>query len=266
MIPNFNLFGKEISPYMIAAITGVLVILYFTDKSAKKQGLDQIHMLYMILFSFIGVIIGGHILYGITNWQAIVYTLQNLHTLDSLPAFLERIARIFGGSVFYGGLIGAVFVSFLYLKHSRLPIGPYADAAAPAIPLFHFFGRLGCFLSGCCYGIPWAHGFVYAHSMVESANGIPRFPVQLVEAFCNLLLFFVLYGCLKKGVLKNRLLAVYFSVYPVYRFALEFLRGDEYRGFVGPLSTSQFISLLLLLAAGGFWLWTVCRKRKLRDQ
>lgn len=261
MIPNFNLFGKEISPYMLAALAGVFVILYFTLKIAKKRGLDEIHMLYMTLFSFIGVLLGGHLLYGLTNLKIIVYTFQNLYEIDSFSAFIERAALIFGGSVFYGGLIGAVIVSFIYLKRNKLSIGAYSDAAAPAIPLFHFFGRLGCFFSGCCYGVEWAHGFTYHYSLIGSANGVPRFPVQLVEAACNLLLFLLLYGCLKKGMLKNKLLAVYFSVYPVYRFLLEYLRGDAYRGFWGPFSTSQVVSLLLLLAAGTFWLYTAYKAR-----
>lgn len=254
MIPNFHLFGKEISPYMLAALAGVFVILYFTWKIAQKRGLDQIHMLYMMLFSFIGVLLGGHLLYGLTSLKAIVYTFQNLHEIDSFGAFIERAALIFGGSVFYGGLIGAVIVCFIYLKRNQLPIGAYSDAAAPAIPLFHFFGRLGCFLSGCCYGVEWEHGLTYHHSLIGSANGVPRFPVQLVEAGCNILLFFIMYGFLKKGTFKNRLLAVYFSVYPVYRFLLEFLRGDEYRGFFGPLSTSQTISVLLLLIVSVYWI------------
>lgn len=253
MIPNFNLLDKEISVYMLSAVVGVFVILYFCWKSAQKRGLDEIHMLYMILFSFIGVLVGGHVLYGITNMPLIIDTLQNLLQFESFGAFFQRLGLIFGGAVFYGGLIGAILVCFAYLKRNKLPVGPYSDVGAVAIPLFHVFGRVGCFLSGCCYGIIWEHGFVYHHSLVEAANGVPRFPVQLVEAGCNLLLFAVLFACLKKGWLKNRLLAVYFSVYPVYRFLLEFLRGDEYRGFLGPLSTSQIISILLLLAAAFYW-------------
>lgn len=254
MIPNIELFGKIITPYMLLALTGVLVILFYTQRLGKRHGLDEIHILYMLLFSFIGVFVGGHLLYSITNLPLILYTFRNLHALDSFWAVIERFAMIFGGSVYYGGLIGAVSVCFIYLKRNRLPIGPYSDVAAPAIPLFHFFGRLGCFLSGCCYGIEWEYGLTYHYSLAESANGVPRFPVQLAEALLNLGLALFMYRCLKKEKLKNRLLALYFSVYPVYRFLLEYLRGDEYRGFLGPLSTSQIISLALLLIVGLYWI------------
>lgn len=256
MIPNIELFGKTITPYMLLALTGVLVILFFTQWVGKKRGLDDIHILYMLLFSFIGVLVGGHLLYGITNMQLIVYTLSNLQELDSFWAVIQRLALIFGGSVYYGGLLGALAVAFVYLRRNKLPMGPYSDTVCIAIPLFHFFGRMGCFLSGCCYGIQWEQGFVYQYSLAVSANGVPRFPVQLVEAVLNLLLFFVMYGCLKKGCLKNRLLALYLTVYPVYRFVLEFFRGDAYRGFLGPLSTSQIISVGILVCVVAFW--SVC--------
>lgn len=253
MIPNFSLFGRVISVYMLTALIGVLVIVFFGQYLAKKRCLDEIHMLYMLLYCFAGALLGGSILYGIINLELIGYTLQNLQQIDSFSALWERLVLIFGGSVFYGGLIGAVGAAFLYLRRNALPIAPYADIGAVCIPLFHFFGRIGCFLSGCCYGVEWEHGIVYHYSPVASANGIPRFPVQLVEAGFNLLLFLLLYRCLKKGKLQNRLLAVYFCTYPVCRFLLEFLRGDEYRGFIGPLSTSQFISLLLLLCVCVYW-------------
>lgn len=265
MIPNIELFGKTITPYMLLALTGVLVILFFTQRVGKKRGLDDIHILYMLLFCFIGVLIGGHLLYGITNMPVIIHTLSNLQELDSFWAVIERLAQIFGGSVYYGGLIGALLVAFIYLRHNKLPVGPYADVASLAIPLFHFFGRLGCFLSGCCYGIQWEHGFVYHHSLAQSANGVPRFPVQLVEAVLNLALFFLMFRCLKKQRLKNRLLPLYLTVYPIYRFILEFLRGDEYRGFLGPLSTSQVISVAIMLAISVYWTISAVKSHRNRQ-
>lgn len=260
MIPNIEFLGKTITPYTLLAIAGVLLILFYSQHIGKRRGQNEIHILYMLLFSFIGVLVGGHILYGITNLPLLLDTFRNLQTLDSFKAFIERFVLIFGGSVYYGGLIGAVSVCFIYLKHNRLPMGPYFDVVAPAIPLFHVFGRLGCFLSGCCYGIEWEYGPTYHYSLATSANGVPRFPVQLVEALLNLGLAIIMYRYLKKEQFKNRLLALYFSVYPVYRFLLEYLRGDAYRGFVGPFSTSQLISLALLLTVSVYWITSFIKR------
>lgn len=253
MIPNFVLFGKVISVYMITALVGILAILYFTYRTAQKKGLDEIHMLYMMLFSMIGVGIGGHLLYGITHLEHFIWILTHWQTISSLQEFWNHIVYIFGGSVFYGGLIGAIVVVSLYIKKHRLNRGAYSDIAVVSIPLFHTWGRLGCFLSGCCYGIPWEHGFTYAHSAVDSANFVPRFPVQLVEAGLNLGLFLLLYSLLRKNRLRGHLLHLYLLIYPTYRFLLEFLRGDDYRGFLFGLSTSQIISLILFIISAVSW-------------
>lgn len=254
MIPNFELFGKTISVYMITALVGFLLILYYTYRTAQKRGLDEIHMLYMILFSAIGVGVGGHLLYGITNLKQFVWLMGNLWNLPSWRTFWDYLMLIFGGSVFYGGLIGAILVSFAYLKRNHLDSGAYRDIAATAIPLFHTFGRIGCFLSGCCYGIPWEHGFTYRYCAIESANFVARFPVQLVEAGLNLGLFFLLLHFLNTNRFKSHLLHLYLLIYPTYRFLLEFLRGDEYRGFLLGLSTSQIISIGLIVISAATWL------------
>ena len=261
MIPNINILGKEFSAYLILALVGVLVVLWFTKKMAEKHNLDDYRMLCMVLWAAVGVLIGSHMLYGFTMFDRIVYTFQNLHEIDSFMAFINRAVEIFGGAVFYGGLIGGVLVAFMYLRRHKLSIPDYGDAASPAIPLFHFFGRMGCFLSGCCFGVEWEGGVVYHYSMIEICNGVPRFPVQLIEAILNLLLFVLLLWMLQKGKMKGKLLPLYFSIYPVYRFILEYFRGDEYRGFLFGLSTSQLISVILLIIVAVYWIANAVKKK-----
>lgn len=95
-------------------------------------------------------------------------------------------------------------------------------------------------MGGCCYGIPCKYGFV----MKESPN-VTRFPVQLVEAGFEILIFLLLL-CLEKHN-KKQLLNCYLLLYAPVRFVLEYFRGDEIRGVWGFISTSQIISLLLVL-------------------
>ncbi len=251
MIPIFEIFGKEFSAYMLTAIIGYLVIIYVMFKLAIKNKLDEYHMLYMILFSAIGVLIGGHMLYGITNLNLIIDMIKNIGKISTFKELIDNLTLIFGGSVFYGGMLGAVAISYLYVKRNNLKASEYLSLAVIAIPLFHFFGRIGCFLSGCCYGVEWKHGIVYHYALVEAANGVPRFPVQLVEAAFNILLFFVLLHIYNKGKGKTKTIYVYFIAYPLCRFILEFWRGDEYRGFLFGFSTSQIISAILILATVG---------------
>lgn len=248
MIPNFEIFGRTFSAYMILALIGYLTALFVTVEIAKRHRLDEVHMLYLLLYSAIGILLGGHILYGITNIPLAVKIVSNIDAIKTFKDFIDSVITLFGGSVFYGGLIGAVFTAYIYIKKNRLEMQEYFNTAILAVPLFHFFGRIGCFLSGCCYGIEWAGGIVYSHSAIEAANHILRFPVQLVEAAVNIILFIIMLTLYRRLKYKHLIAHIYFTVYPLCRFFLEFLRGDEYRGFLFNLSTSQIISVIILTA------------------
>jgi prolipoprotein diacylglyceryltransferase len=89
---------------------------------------------------------------------------------------------------------------------------------------------------------------------------VNRFPVQLLEASLNLLLFAFLVILLKKGVMKGNLMWIYGSIYPVIRFFDEFLRGDAIRGFVFGLSTSQWISIFVFVLSVTMIIIRVCKK------
>lgn len=247
MIPMFTFAGKTYSPYMFAALAGVLVTLFYTMHLAKKHGYDEIRVLYMLLLAFGFGLIGAHIMYGVVEWRNLVLVLRNLDQIDSFDTFIQAFGAVFGGAVYYGGIITAILVGYLYLRRSGPEREPYHDLGAVSIPLFHGFGRIGCFLAGCCYGVPWSCGITYHYALGEEANGVPRFPVQLAEAALNFLLFLFLRRLFVKGKMKGKLMNLYLIIYPIYRFLLEYLRGDVYRGFVGPFSTSQFVSLLLIV-------------------
>lgn len=259
MIPNFFIMDKEISAYMICALIGVFACLFVNYFLALRSGKDEVEMLIMTLVAFTGSLVGAHLLYGITNFPMIVSLIDNFDKVESFSMLWKALTVIFGGAVYYGGLIGALVSGFIYMKCKKLDLGAYSDIGILGVLMFHFFGRIGCFLSGCCYGKEWEHGITYHYCAIESANGVPRFPVQLVEAAVNLILFITLYIIFKKGMAKGKLLAIYLVTYPVCRFILEFFRGDEYRGFLFGLSTSQIISILLFVPA---LIWLIKPKKQ----
>lgn len=256
MVPLIQFFNRTISIYMIVSLIGVLVCLWTAVWLAKNNGMDEIETLFMSLFAFGAVVIGGALMYGITQFDSMVLFFKNLFTLRfaSFDDFLTQAQTVFGGSVFYGGLIGAIVTIKLYCKKKKLGSG-YLDIAAICFPLFHFFGRIGCFLGGCCYGIESKFGVVYHYSLAPGANGVSRFPVQLIEAVFNLGLALTFYFMFRKKKLQGKLIHVYFYAYPIFRFADEFLRADAYRGFLWGLSTSQWISVFLLIANTVTLLW-----------
>ncbi len=261
MFPGFDLFGKFISSYTLMALLGIFAAGIFAMFQYNKKTGDYYPMLVTLLFSAVGVGAGGCILYGITNIKYWPIFLK----ISNFDEFIQAVSYIFGGSVFYGGLIGGMIVAAIIIKRNKYPSEEITDCAAPAIAMFHCFGRVGCFLGGCCYGVESDFGFIYHNSLIESANGVRRFPVQLVEAGFELILFFLLWYLLKKGKGKGILFGIYLLIYPIGRFILEFFRGDGYRGFIFGLSTSQFISIFVFVFAIGFILLKKVIKPKNRS-
>ncbi len=247
MFPSFNLFGKEIGMYAVCAIIGAFVSGLFCLNCAKKRNIDVDDTLIVLLFGALGAMIFSHLLYGITNLGSLFKYLSENGAPTSFKTVINLLTFTFGGSVFYGGLIGGLIVGTIAVKVKKMNLNAVSDIAAPTIPLFHIFGRIGCFFGGCCYGIPWEHGITFINSPNTAANGVARFPVSLFEAGINLLIFIFLMICLKKEFFKDKLIYIYLIIYPIARFFIEFLRDDEIRGHVLALSTSQWISIFLLL-------------------
>ncbi len=246
MFPYITVFGRVFTLYMIMSLIGIFVAGIFMCRLTKKRGLDDNDTIVLLLFSAIGVLLGGHILYGITNIKYIPY----IFSAESFKEFVNAVTLVFGGSVFYGGLLGGLLAGAITIKLKKHEFAVFSDMAAVVIPLFHAFARVGCFLSGCCYGIESKFGFtVHNNTLVEGINGVSRFPVQLLEAILNVLLFLLLWymynRSLTSNALKGKIMPIYLLLYSVIRFFDEFLRGDEIRGFLFGLSTSQLISIIL---------------------
>ena len=161
---------------------------------------------------------------------------------------------------FYGGLIGGCIGVIVYARFFKENTVKLAEAFVPAVPLFHVFGRIGCFLAGCCYGILWDGplGVTFTKSIV-APNGISLLPIQLIEAGANVITFVIL--LVFKGKLKKPLqnFGLYLVIYSIERFVFEFFRGDLARGAFLNVSTSQWISLILLPV--GFMCWQLSRRK-----
>lgn len=249
-----------ITSYAVMTLIGVLVTIFYMMRLARKQGHDEFRVLYIELLAFAGAFFGGHLMGAVVEWRSVVDFFRHIGSFASFAEFRSAALLAFGTSVFFGGLILALILTAIYICKTEKVRAPYFDMTAVGIPLFHGFGRLGCFFTGCCYGQPWEHGIGYAHPLTNAPAGVPLLPVQLIEAVLNFLLFFLLRRLFLKKLGRGRLLLVYLIVYSSYRFVLEFFRGDKVRGFVGTLSTSQFIALLLIAFASVCWI--VLAKKK----
>ncbi len=163
-----------------------------------------------------------------------------------------------GGFIVYGGIMGGFGAAVLYCRAKGYPFLAYFDLLAPSLALAQGFGRIGCFLAGCCYGREThaAWGVVFPAGCI-APSGVPLVPTQLISSAGDFLIAGALLLYATKERRPGRVGAMYLVLYGVGRFLVEFLRND-YRGSVGALSVGQFISLFV--AAAGF-LYLFRRKR-----
>lgn len=252
MHPYFKINNLMIPAYGTFMAAGLCLASLLAIIRAKRKGGDPDMTLVVICFVVGGALIGGNLLYLFASY-GIKQVLTDIK--NGSFAFITS-----GGLVFYGGLIGGIAGALLGVRITRETRFPMlVNAIVPCIPLGHAIGRVGCLFGGCCYGLPYSGVGAVHLDPVGITHTV--FPIQLVEALLNL----ILCGALlllerKKKPGGYTLLYIYLICYAVMRFVLEFFRGDTIRGSSMGLSTSQWISLLLLCA--GVLLLTAAQARK----
>ena len=167
-----------------------------------------------------------------------------------------------GGFVVYGGIIGGILVGWLYCRIKKLKFLEYFDLMMPSIALAQGFGRIGCFLAGCCYGKETSGPLAVTFTNSDFApNNVALIPTQIYSGFLDFAHFLLLLYVAKHKKADGQVAACYLIFYSIGRFVIEFFRGDIERGSVGVLSTSQFISIFTTVA-GIILLLTVVKKQK----
>ena len=237
----FDLGGFTIYAYGVLLAAAYLLGLQFALMRARARGLDSQRVMDLGIWIIISALVGAKLLLLIVDFKQ----------FTSNPRELLALAR--SGGVFYGGLIAAVVVALLYLRRHRLPLWTTTDVFAPGIALGHVVGRLGCLMAGCCFGkptsVPWAITFrdPAALANVGTPLGVPLHPTQLYEAGAEALILVFLLVFERRGrPFPGRTFWGYMLLYGISRFVIEFYRGDS-RGMVFDLlSTSQFVSVILV--------------------
>lgn len=240
MLPIIKIGPVSLYTYTLTGLLGMLfgvLVAVYADPKDKSLRSD---IFYCSLYALIGGLAGGKILY--------LFTI--LPRLFENPSLIK--AAIQSGMVFYGGLIGGILGGFLYVKQYKVDFYKMADNIILGLPVGHMFGRLGCFGAGCCYGKPYDGIFsvVYPKESLSAPPEIPLHPVPLYEVAYNAVLFLILFIIKRKSKnSKGLVLWIYLITYGIGRFYFETLRYDSERGMIGFLSTSQWISIVLVIFA-----------------
>lgn len=246
MFPKlFELGPLTFHTYGLLLATAYLVAVSLLAHLLERDGIARARAWDLGFVVIISAILGGKIIMVVTDLGFYIEQPSRLLALEFWQA----------GGVFYGGLLGAIAGSAIYLsRFSGLSFWRLSDSAAPTIAIGQAIGRLGCLAAGCDYGrpaeVPWAITFTseYAHSTVGVPLGIPLHPTQIYESLMTLVLFVFLYWMLPRRSFHGQVFSLYLILYSVGRFGLEFVRGDVDRGFLfgGFFSTSQFIAIVII--------------------
>lgn len=242
-IGPFTVYG-----YGLMIAIGILAAYFVGEYRAKKHGLEESHVFNYVIWCVLGGFLGSKILYIITDIKNILAN----------PAIVLQIAD---GWVVYGGIIGGVLAAMLYARVKKQNFLEWFDMLMPSVALAQGFGRIGCFLAGCCYGreTDSALGIVF-HDSSYAPNGVSLFPTQLLSSGLNFLHFAILLWFTGRKKRNGQVGALYLILYSIGRFILEYYRGDLLRGSVGEFSTSQFISIFILIA--GIAVFALCGRGK----
>lgn len=300
------ILDESLPAYFTLLVVGFALATFSAARATRKWGLDREVMIDLGLHALIAGVLGARLLHVIADGYFFDYV--NLCVDPAKVVWRVSRARCEstgfggvwdaaagqchpaegdcfawaafwrGGLTYYGGFVVASVYAWWFLRRERFPFLKAADAAGFAVPLGLFFGRLGCFLGGCCFGTEH-HGWLavvfppgsaaseaqfraghLAHEMMAS---LPVHPTQLYEALaCLVVAAVALFVVTPRKRFDGQVFLSFVILYAIARFAVETLRADD-RGGVLQLSTSQILSLAAAAAAVPLWVVLTRRSQRL---
>ncbi len=245
MLPELWHWGfLHIRTYGLALAIAFLVGTWLGLREARRHGMDEDRYLTVVLVTLVASVFGARLLYVLE------------HIEDYRGHWAGILALWQGGLTLYGGIVAGTVGGLWMAKRQGLPPWRVADSLAPSIAIGTTFGRVGCFLNGCCYGrpttLPW--GVVYPP---DSFPGLefgttPIHPSQLYFSLGSLALFALLWAVRRRLTVPGHLFWLFVVLYALMRIPLDFTRAYEPGTVVGHLGVlditeSQVLSFVLAL-------------------
>lgn len=217
----------------IAFLVGIFVSIYY----AKKEGIKEQIILDLAIYVIIVAIAGSRCFYVLGQWDQYKNNLVEIFMVQK------------GGLVFLGGFLLALLTIILYSKRKGIPLLKLFDILAPGVALGYAIGRIGCFLNGCCFGLPakvsWALRFPAGSLAYSYFPGERIHPTQLYSSASMFLVFLILVFLYRSKKFDGQVFFLGIIFYPVYRFLVEFLRYSPIHW--GGFTPSQWIVVFLFV-------------------
>jgi phosphatidylglycerol:prolipoprotein diacylglycerol transferase len=244
----FHIGSFTVYSYGLMIALGIVAgVAYLVIQGKREVDLtfDQANALF--LYIFLAALIGGKVFLF----------------LEEPRVYFAHVERLLKGAgfVFYGSFLFSVPTMLWFFKRNKLDTFKMLDIMAITTCLVHMFGRIGCFMAGCCYGNPTTS--VFGVSFTDPAcyadpKGVPLHPTQLYEASYIFMVMIFLFYMRSRRKFYGQLFLLYLLLYGAGRIAIEIFRGDQTRGYVfNVISHSQFIAMMIMmLVLLIYWRWS----------
>ncbi len=289
-----EIFGQPLPAYFTLLLVGFAVATWLGARLAKRMGLSADTFIDLGLFSVLFGVLGARLMHVLadgyfwdyvhlcTDPSQVAWEITRSQCEQVDGRWMQSSARCQptqrdcfawaafwrGGLAYYGGLLTAGLFGIAFLKREGFPVRRGLDISSMSICLGLFFGRMGCFLAGCCFGVRTDQAFGLSFPPFSPASesqwragllggvhlpSLPVHPTQLYEAFgCLALAAYLMLWLRPRKRFDGQLMLAFIGLYALLRFALEFWRADD-RGQIMGLSSSQALGIPALLIVALFW-------------
>jgi phosphatidylglycerol:prolipoprotein diacylglycerol transferase len=269
VLVTLHLGAREVGvhTYGLLIAVGLALGIALGAREARRRGLDVGRVLDFAFWGTVAGLVGSRVAYGLVNAGEFARVCTRgdggARGLWDVLSDCTRVVHVWeGGLVYYGGVVAAGIVAFVFARRERWSFWVLGDVFAPGVAVGHALGRLGCFAAGCCFGKPtaptalWGAAFPKDSVAFEQLDGVgalppgssftpPLHPTQVYEAGGELVLFAVLLALRPRlRARPGALVLTYLAAYAVLRFVVELFRGDFARRYVAELATPRLADLL----------------------
>ena len=247
----------KLGPFTLHAYGSMLALSFLfgvllARHRAPARGVAQRDVMDLFQLIVISAIVGARILFVVFH-------------LDAYEGQWWRMFFLWeGGLTLYGGILLCFLSAWYFLRHRRVPFLRMADVMAPSLGLGILLTRIGCFLNGCCYGLPTEHSFgmcfpegseaartalILSGGNLHGGDGVPIHPAQIYSALGGLTILVLLLLLDRRRPYEGYTFANFLLLYGLHRFTVDQFRYYEDAMTVGGLSVNQWLSIAFLLAS-----------------
>jgi phosphatidylglycerol:prolipoprotein diacylglycerol transferase len=251
----FRIGSYEVPSYGLLLTLAFAAGIWVARRRAAARGIDEERVLDVCMLILFSSILGARLLWVVTHLDQ--FQAPNGSWGDALNPFRGGAYVGFAGLSVLGGVVLATVAALAYLAWKKMPVLATADVLAPSVALGEGITRIGCFLNGCCYGLPCDAGFCLRFPADSPAaityHGAAVHPTQLYASVIGFLLFFALSALLRRSLFPGAVFGAFLAFQGVQRLLLDLVRHHDESVIwfeVGstPFTANQGVSVALLAA------------------